>query len=135
MVDRYTKAALTTIALALVYLCVILTPLPGAHAQTPSIRPGEPSGPTEVVVVGWQSREGLAAFPVSIAGPVRVTATQPLPVRGEVTTERSASQLADRVVIVGWEEDATREKMTGMEQLSDDTRWSGLRALPVKSGR
>ena len=86
MTDRYTKCVLTVIAVALVYLCVIFTPLPHAHAQTSSIRPGESSGPTEVVVVGW-------------------------------------------------EENATREKMTGMAQLSDDDQWSGFRALPVKISR
>ena len=131
MIDRYTKIILTLIACALVYLCVVFTPLPGAHAQAPSLRPGESSGPTEVVVVGWRSREGLAAFPVSIAEPVRVTATQPLPVRGEVTTERSTSRLADRVVLVGWEENATRERMTAVQQLSDDASWDGSRAIPV----
>lgn len=131
MVDRYTKAVLTLIAFALVYLCVIVTPLPRAHAQTPSIRPGESSGPTEVVVVGWRSREGLAAFPVSIADPVRVTAAQPLPVKGEVTTERSAG-VADRVVLVGWEENARRDRTMNMEQLSDNAIEAGLRALPVK---
>ena len=55
MTDRYLKSVLTVIAGALIYLCVILTPIPRASAQTPSIRPGEPSGPTEVVVVGWQA--------------------------------------------------------------------------------
>jgi hypothetical protein len=133
MVDRYTKAVLTLIAFALVYLCVIVTPLPRAHAQTPSIRPGEPSGPTEVVIVGWQSRDGAAAFPVSIGHPLQVTASQPLPIRGEVTTERSSSRLADRVVLIGWEEDASREKMTALEPLSDDNFRKGSRALPVKT--
>ena len=134
MVDRYTKAILTLIAFALLYLCVIFTPLPGAHAQTPSLRPGEPSGPTEVVIVGWRA-PGEAAVPVTITHPVQVTAPQPLRVTGEVTTERSTSRLADRVVIVGWEENATREKMTVMKQLSDAAPWSGSRALPVKFGK
>ena len=131
MIDRYTKAVLTLIAVALLYLCVIFTPLPGAHAQTPSKYPGEPSGPTEVVIVGWRS-PGQAAVPVTITHPVQVTAPQPLRITGEVTTERTTSRLADRVVIVGWEENATRERMTGMAQLSDDGQWSGSRALPVK---
>ena len=131
MVDRYTKAILTLIAFALVYLCVLFTPLPGAHAQTPSLRPGEPSGPTEVVIVGWRA-PGEAAVPVTITHPVQVTAPQPLRVTGEVTTERSTSRLADRVVVVGWEENATRERMTNVAPLSDDEQWSGFRALPVK---
>ena len=134
MIDRYTKVVLTLIAVALVYLCVIFTPLPRTHAQTPSIRPGESSGPTEVVVVGWRA-PGEAAVPVTITHPVQVTAPQPLRITGEVTTERSTSRLADRVVLVGWEENATREKMTGMAQLSDDDQWSGFRALPVKIPR
>ena len=133
MIDRYTKCVLSVIACALIYLCIAITPLPRAHAQTPSIRPGEPSGPTEVVVVGWRSRDGAAAFPVSIGHPVQVTASQPLPIRGEVTTERSSSRLADRVVLIGWEEDASREKMTALEPLSDDSFRKGLRALPVKT--
>ena len=43
MIDRYTKAALTLIATALVYLCVVLTPLPGVQAQGGTQRPGEPT--------------------------------------------------------------------------------------------
>lgn len=133
MIDRYTKVVLTLIACALVYLCVMVTPLPRAHAQAPSIRPGESSGPTEVVIVGWTSRSGDAAFPVSIGHPVQVTAERPLPISGQVTTERSSTGLADRVILVGWEEDATREKRAGgMQQLSDNPLNAGLRALPIK---
>jgi hypothetical protein len=134
MIDRYTKAVLTLIAVALTYLCVIFTPLPRAHAQTPTKYPGEPSGPTEVVIVGWRA-PGQAAVPVTITHPVQVTAPQPLRITGEVTTERSTSRLADRVLIVGWEENATRERMTNMAPLSDDDQWSGFRALPVKFGK
>jgi hypothetical protein len=130
MVDRYTKAVLTLIACALVYLCVIFTPLPRAHAQTPSRTPGEPSGPAEVIVVGWRA-EGQATVPVAIA---EVTTPQPFRVVGEVKTERSAG-VADRVVLVGWEENSRREKITGMEPLSDDDQWKGFRALPVKMSR
>jgi hypothetical protein len=118
MVDRYTKLVLTLIACALVYLCVVFTPLPGVHAQRPSLTPGEPSGPTEVVIVGWQSRQGIQPFPVSIGHPVEVRASQPLPVRGEITTERTSTGLADRVVIVGWEEGARREKPSTMRVIT-----------------
>jgi hypothetical protein len=118
MNDRYTRLLLTVIAGALIYLCVVLTPLPSAHAQTASLRPGEPSGPTEVVIVGWQSRAGAVPFPVSIGHPVQVAASQPLPIRGEVTTERTSTGLADRVVIVGWEEGARREKPSPMRVIT-----------------
>ena len=88
MVDRYTKFILTIIAGTLVYLCIVLTPIPGVHAQVPSLRPGEPSGPTEVVISGWRTPAGLSAFPVSIQHPVQVTSAQPLRITGSVTTER-----------------------------------------------
>jgi hypothetical protein len=131
MVDRYTKFVLTVIACTLLYLAIVFTPVPGAHAQQPTLRPGEPSGPLEVLVVGWKPLAGLNAIPVSIGHPVQVTAAQPLPVTGSVTTERSSSRLADRVVLVGWEENATREKMAGLQPISDDEPSSG-RAIPVK---
>lgn len=100
MNDRYLKSVLTVIAGALVYLCVLLTPLPGVSAQTPSLRPGVSSGPTEVVVVGWRpdAREII---------PVSIQQTQPLRIEGAVTTERSTTRLADRVVLVGWEAGGT----------------------------
>ncbi len=111
MIDRYTKFILTVIAGALLYLAAIFTPLPGLGAQTPSLRPGEPSGPTEVVIVGWLPgrREPI---PVSIqqSGPLRVT--------GQVTTERSLDR-ADRVVLVGWEENAGRDRIGAIQQLND----------------
>ena len=46
MNDRYTKTVLTVIAGALIYLCVITTPLPGVSAQSPSKLPGVSSSPT-----------------------------------------------------------------------------------------
>ena len=101
MNDRYLKTVLTVIAGALIYLCIVVTPLPGLSAQVPSIRPGEPSGPTEVVIVGWRAAD--AAFPVAVLNSVRVTASEPLPIRGSVTTERSSSGRADRVLHAGAE--------------------------------
>jgi hypothetical protein len=133
MIDRYTKVVLTLIACALVYLCIVFTPLPGAYAQQPTLRPGEPSGPLEVLVVGWKPLAGLNAIPVSIGHPVQVTASQPLPIAGTVTTERSSSRLADRVVLVGWEENSSREAMGALQQLSDDSQWQGSRAVPMKT--
>jgi hypothetical protein len=126
MIDRYTKCILTVIAGALLYLAAIFTPLPSASAQTPTRFPGQSSGPTEVVVVGWQT--GQAIVPVSIGHPVQVTSSQPL----RVTTERSAG-IADRVVLVGWEENAIREKTGRMETFSNNSSDLGLgRALPVQ---
>ena len=111
MKDCYLKGVLTVIACALVYLCVALTPLPGASAQTPSLRPGEPSGPTEVVVVGWRpdAREII---------PVTIQQTAPLRVEGTVTTERS-TRVADRVVLVGWEPGGSREIVRPVRPLTE----------------
>lgn len=129
MIDRYTKIVLTLIACALVYLCVVFTPLPGIHAQQPTLRPGEPSGPLEVLVVGWKPLAGLNSFPVSIVHPVQVTATQPLPIVGTVTTERSSS-MADRVVVVGWEQGATREKPVPMHAITIKEPGLPVRVIP-----
>lgn len=116
--DRYTKIILTVIAGALLYIAAILTPLPGLDAQVPSLRPGEPSGPTEVVIVGWHTG---AREPI----PVSIQQTQPLRIIGEVTTERSADR-ADRVVLVGWEPGADRDRMTRLRPITDASR------LPVE---
>ena len=125
MTDRYTKVILTLIACALMYLCVIFTPLPGAHAQIPSRTPGEPSGPTEVVIVGHRNQVPL---PVMVHGLVELS--QPVRVTGSVTTERTSGR-ADRVILVGWEENASRDKPTStMERLSDSPAYTNSR-LPV----
>jgi hypothetical protein len=87
--DRYTKTILTVIAGALVYLCIVMTAFPAVHAQG-AARPGEMTGPAQVVVVGWNQNV-----------PVPITTTQPL----HVVTERSTGA-ADRMLIVGWEENA-----------------------------
>jgi hypothetical protein len=132
MIDRYTKVVLTLIACALLYLCVIFTPLPRAHAQVPSRTPGEPSGPTDVVVVGWRA-PGEATVPVRITHSVPVTSPQPLRITGEVTTERSSPRpLADRVILVGWEEDASGNRISeGRFQSLNDSQASPNRRLPV----
>ena len=127
MIDRYTKFILSVIAATLLYLAVIASPLPVTSAQTPSLRPGDSSGPTQVVIVGWRSA-GEATVPVSIAHPVQVTAPQPLRITGAVTTERSQGGLADRVVLVGWEPGAVRDKAARMLPLDDATG-----ALPVRT--
>src|SRR5688572_15124494 len=126
MNDRYIKSVLTVIAGALIYLCIVMTPLPGLSAQTPSIRPGVSSGPTEVVVVGWRSgaRESV---------PVMIQQTQPLRIEGTVTTERSTTRLADRVVIVGWESGGSRETQRAMLPITDSSRFPV--ALPTATPR
>lgn len=112
MADRYTKTVLTLIATALVYLCLVLTPLPGLQAQATQ-RPGEPTGPVQVVVVGWRGAPG-DSLPVSTKAPVPVTIAAPVQVaglvevRGSVKTEK-ATDRADRVVMVGWEEGGSRD--------------------------
>jgi hypothetical protein len=112
MVDRYTKAVLTLIATALVYLCIVLTPLPGVQAQG-TLRPGEPTGPLSVVIVGWRAPSGetvpvsaTTPIPVTVPAPIRISG--PVQVTGSVTTEK-ATERADRVVVVGWEEGGNRE--------------------------
>ena len=96
MIDRYTKTVLTIIACALVYICVAITPLPSVAAQVvqSSRRPAESTGPAEVVIVGWKQD-----------APMQISSAEPL----HVVTERS-SGAADRVVVVGYEENAQRER-------------------------
>lgn len=106
MIDRYTKAVLTLIATALVYLCIVMTPMPGVQAQGTQ-RPGEPTGPLSVVIVGWAGAPGTT-LPISTTGPVPVTVAAPVQVTGRVSTDR-ATDRADRVVMVGWEEGGSRD--------------------------
>ncbi len=115
MIDRYTKTLLTVIAGTLLYIAAVVTPLPGVAAQQPSLRPGESSGPTEVVIVGWRpgGREPV---------PVTIQQSQPLRIEGNVNTERSTSQLADRVVIAGWEQDGVRNAPRGFRALTEVSR-------------
>ena len=127
MNDRYIKTMLTIIASALLYLCVMMTPLPRVSAQTPSKTPGVSSGPMEVVVVGYNAQ---APMPVSVSGLVEVTASTPLRITGNVSTERSTDR-ADRVILVGWEADAIREKAVPMEQFNDNVSTVRVKALPV----
>ena len=115
MIDRYTRIVLSLIAGTLIYIAVILTPLPSAHAQQPTLRPGESSGPTEVVIVGWRpgGREPV---------PVTIQQSQPLRIEGAVTTERSSTRVADRVLLVGWESGAGREVIRPERPLSETSR-------------
>jgi hypothetical protein len=97
--DLYLRAVLTVIAAALVYLCVILTPVPAVSAQAGQVVgapvPGVSTGPGEMVIVGWKTAD---AIPVNVRSEVRVA--------GRVQTEQ-LSGAVDRVVVAGWESQAT----------------------------
>jgi hypothetical protein len=92
-IDRYTRVVLTVIAGALVYLCLVLTPWPVASAQNAQ-RPGEPTGPGEMVIVGWRVPSGQA-IPVEVSNEVRV--------QGDVRVSQGHA-LPLRVLLAGWEE-------------------------------
>jgi hypothetical protein len=127
MNDRYIKTMLTVIAGALLYLCIVMTPLPRVSAQTPSRTPGVSSGPMEVVVVGYNAQSPM---PVAVSGLVEVTASNPLRITGQVSTAKG-SERADRVILVGWEKRSNRDKASSFEMLSDIKGEASL-ALPVQ---
>ena len=114
MIDRYSKIVLTVIAGALVYLCVVMTAFPAVKAQGTRTAGEMIAPPIEAVIVGWKLTE-----------PLPIATTRPLPVQ----TER-ASGTADRVVIVGWEEGATRERATPMLPFNNTTA-----GLPTRTVR
>lgn len=116
MTDRYTKTVLTVIAGALVYLCVVMTAFPPTHAQG---RAGEIATPGQTVIVGWKGDP----LPVVAARPLPVAVPEPL----RVATERG-SGVADRVVIVGWEAEATRERQGRVMPINGTTA-----GLPVRN--
>lgn len=106
MIDRYTKAVLTVIASALIYLCIVLTPWPGVAAQTAQ-RPGDPTGPGEMVIVGWRGAPG-ESIPISSPAPLPVAVSGSVQVTGRVIAEKAGDR-ADRVVLVGWEDGGSRD--------------------------
>jgi hypothetical protein len=61
---------------------------------------------------------------------VQVEASKPLPVTGQVKTE-SASDRADRVILIGWEERAVRDAARPLETFNADRYGSGA-GLPVR---
>lgn len=98
--DWYLRGVLTVIAAALIYLCVVLTPLPAVSAQTGRVVgapvPGVSTGPAEMVIVGWRTSD---AVPVNVrGGEMRIS--------GPVQTQQVPGAV-DRVVLVGWEDRAT----------------------------
>ena len=125
--DLYLRIVLTVIAAALLYLCVVLTPLPTASAQTPRIvggrTPGEYTGPAEVVIVDWRLPEN-ASLPVNVTrGEIRVM--NEVSVSGDVEVrQRTDNPL--RTVLIGYEESAMSNSRGRFVQL-DQTR----RGVPV----
>lgn len=124
--DLYTRVLLTIIAAALVYLCLVLTPIPTLGAQATQ-RPGEFTGPTEVVVVGWRASPDQPlpvtitddVLPVEVRGDVRVV--------GRVETQQVSGR-SDRVVLVGW------EQRDNLQQPREQPFITGQAGLPVNPG-
>lgn len=130
--DRYLRCVLTTIALALVYLCVVLTPLPIASAQG-ARTPGESTGPAEMVIVGMRlgPADALPVYapnPIPLTGDVKVS--NEVRVTGRVQTEQAA-RTSSRVVIAGWEEKGSRED-AGTYSPVDTPLGRGLPTAPVR---
>src|SRR5690606_36660655 len=93
--DCYLRVVLTVIAAALVYLCVAITAWPPVSAQAGQVegrpRPGESTGPAEMVIVGFRLPEGIG-IPVHVTrGQVTVnggvSVTNEVRVTGRVQTE------------------------------------------------
>jgi hypothetical protein len=115
--DRYVRITLTVIATALVYLCIVLTPLPSVSAQGGRVvgapTPGVSTGPAEMVVVGWRVPDTI---PVTVArGDVRIT-NDTIRVNGRVQAEQPPGT-AHRTVLIGWEEQGTLTKAGGFAPL------------------
>ena len=108
-VDRYTRIVLTIIAAALVYLCVVFTPLPTVHAQR-GLRPGDDTGPAQVVVVGWRTAD-RAGVELADRSPLRVTGD--VSVNGLVQVDLPRDKV-HRVALVGWEENAPDPRQIGV---------------------
>jgi hypothetical protein len=126
--DRYVRIVLTVIAGALLYLCVVLTPLPTVSAQrvVGGKTPGEYTGPAEVVIVDWRLPEN-ASLPVTVTrGDVRVS--NEVRITGDVEV-RQARNDALRTVLIGYEEGAST---SGSGRFSGINQAAG-RGVPVVS--
>ncbi|MFN8062481.1 MAG: hypothetical protein U0Q12_25240 [Vicinamibacterales bacterium] len=109
---------LGVIAACLVYLCVWLTlSSTVAEVSAQSQRPGELTGPTRVVVVGWDVGS-TSRIPVDV-GTVRLAG--PVDVRGTVSV-RAADEHGLATVIAGYQGEADASRVT---------RLSAQRGLPV----
>ena len=127
--DLYLKSVLTVIAAALVYLCVVFTPLPTVAAQVGGRvvggkTPGEYTGPAEVVIVDWRLPQG-ASLPVNVTrGDVQVT--NEVAVRGNVELTQPAHKPL-RSVVIGFEEGSSTTQPGRFAPLNP----TAGRALPV----
>jgi hypothetical protein len=129
--ELYLRVVLTVIAGALVYLCIVFTPLPAASAQGRRVvgapTPGESTGPGEMVIVGFRLPPD-EALPiqgkVSVAGDVTVSNT--VRVAGRVQTE-PVDNTATRTVLVGWEENGQPQMPGRFARWNDGAK----QALPV----
>jgi hypothetical protein len=128
--DLYLRIVLTVIAAALVYLCVVLTPMPAVSAQTPRIvggrTPGEYTGPAEVVIVDWRLPEN-ASLPVNVTrGDVRVS--NEVSINGDVEIRQRANNPL-RTVLIGHEDGAST---TAAGRFNNISQGAG-RGVPVVS--
>jgi hypothetical protein len=124
--DLYMRMVLTVIAGALVYLCLVLTPLPALSAQVGQVvgapTPGVSTGPGEMVIVGWRVPDTI---PVTVArGEVRLT-NDTVRVNGRVETEQ-APNTASRTTLIGWEDGAARPQTSGIFRGFTDPKTPGL---------
>ena len=125
--EAYLRGVLTVIAAALLYLCILFSPLPVASAQSGRVvgapTPGVSTGPAEMIVVGWKVPDTV---PVTITrGEVQVT-NQSLRVSGTVRTEQ-APNTATRTVVIGWEDQSSPTTPGDFSAL----RGAKLNGLPV----
>src|SRR5688500_9278755 len=118
-VDRYTRAVLTVIAGALVYICIALTPMPSVSAQR-GLRPGGDAGPARVALVGWESNTRVPV-PVQVVDSVTLKTIGDMRVTGTVQTEQAPRTL-DRVVLTGWEEGGSAGTPGGYRSLNPNAR-------------
>ncbi len=102
MTDRYTKIVLTVIAGALVYLCVVMTAFPAVQAQVTQ-RPGEFTGRPDRSGHRRMEAHRPAADGRAATAPDDRGRHRPNRAHG---ADRAPNGTADRMVIVGWEENA-----------------------------
>lgn len=131
--DLYLKTILTVIAAALVYLCVVFTPLPVVSAQAGRVvggrTPGEYTGPAEVVIVDWRLPQD-ASLPVTVTrGEVRVT--NEVAVSGGVEV-RQAPNNPLRSVLVGFEEGSGTATTGRFMPLTSTGRTLPVTVVPAK---
>jgi hypothetical protein len=132
-IDAYTRAVLTIIAIALVYLCVVFSPMPAVSAQR-GLRPGDDTGPAQVVVVGWRTTDVAA---MNIAGSVPLRVSGEVSVSGVIET-RSTPNAVARVVLAGWEETAPgpvqgQSAPGAFRALNPRAQSPNVRGIPVTS--